>query len=138
MDNAPILVTAAVIERNGRILLARRASSAHGPGGWEFPGGKLEPGESPQACLARELHEELGIAVRVGPLVSDHLHHYPRHTIRLIVYRVDILSGQPAPRCHLELAWVAPHDLRSFNLLPADLPVVDALLGPAPIPPHAA
>lgn len=123
-----VSVTAAVIERNGLVLLARRARTDHGPGGWEFPGGKLKPGESPESCLARELHEELGITVRVGPLVSDHIHHYPNKSIRLIAYRAEIISGEPAPLYHQELAWVAPRDLHSYDLLPADLPIAASLL----------
>ncbi|MCX7848069.1 MAG: (deoxy)nucleoside triphosphate pyrophosphohydrolase [bacterium] len=122
------IVTAAVIERHGLFLLARRARSDHGPGGWEFPGGKVEPGEDPHTCLARELREELGITVRVGSLLSDHIHHYPSLTIRLLAFRTELLSGEPTPIYHQALAWVTLQDLLSYDLLPADRPVVHALL----------
>lgn len=122
------MVTAAIIERNGAVLLAYRTRSDHGGGGWEFPGGKVEPGESPQACLERELKEELGVEVRVGDLVSDHLHNYPHATIRLLAYRVELVAGEPQPRAHDALAWVRLADLPRYDLLPADLPIVAALL----------
>ncbi len=125
---AAILVTAAVIERGGLVLIARRAQSDHGAGGWEFPGGKVEAGETPEACLARELREELGITVSVGALVSDHVYQYPARAIRLLAFRAVIIEGEPAAQYHEELAWVAPRALRNYALLPADLPVVAALL----------
>lgn len=124
----PVVVTAAVIERDGAVLLAYRTRSDHGRGGWEFPGGKVEAGESPQTCLARELREELGIEVRVGRLVCDHLHSYSHGTIRLLAYRVQLVGGEPQPHVHAALAWVPLRELPRYEVLPADVAIVEALV----------
>jgi 8-oxo-dGTP diphosphatase len=124
---AAVLVTAAVIERAGLLLLARRTAAAHGQGGWEFPGGKVEPGESPKQGLAREIKEELGVAIVVGKLVTEVRHAYPNKTIRLRAYHARIVAGEPHAAEHAELAWVPRAALLSYALLPADVPIARLL-----------
>jgi 8-oxo-dGTP diphosphatase len=124
---AEVLVTAAVIERSGLILLARRVTSAHGAGGWEFPGGKLEAGEAPEACLAREIKEELGVTITVGALLAAVRHAYPATTICLRAYRAQIVAGEPQAAEHAELAWVPRARLLDYALLPADVPIAQLL-----------
>ncbi|NTU85580.1 MAG: (deoxy)nucleoside triphosphate pyrophosphohydrolase [Chloroflexales bacterium] len=121
----PIRVAAAVITRaDGAVLLARRRAGKAHAGLWEFPGGKLEPGETPEQCLARELREELGVAVVVGAYVATGLD----GPVKLLGYRARILSGEPRLTDHDALAWVAPPDLGAYPLPPADLPIAAALL----------
>jgi len=124
---ADLLVTAAVIERNGLILLARRVTSAHGAGGWEFPGGKLEAGEAPETGLAREIQEELGVAITVGALLAEVRHAYPTTTIRLRAYHARIAAGEPQAAEHAALAWVPRAALLDYDLLPADVPIAQRL-----------
>lgn len=121
-------VTAAVIERDGRILLARRKDGALA-GKWEFPGGKLEPGETPEACLRRELMEEFGVDTRIGAFVCSSKFEYKHLPIELLVYRASHLSGEFKLTDHSAIEWVKPEDLSRYDLSAADIPVVDVLLG---------
>lgn len=116
-------VTAAIIEHEGRILLARRAPGQRGEGKWEFPGGKLEPGETPEVCLARELAEEFTIRCAVDEFLGESCWEYDHGAIRLLAYRVRWIDGHFAPSVHDRLAWVSPADLPTYDLLPADLPL---------------
>ena len=122
-----IRVTAAILWRSGEVLLARRTGPEWLAGKWEFPGGKIEPGEDPRACLTRELAEELGIQVEVGAHLLTTVHTYPQLTVELIVHEVRTLSGEPTPRDHDRLAWVRPDELESYDLAPADQPVAALL-----------
>ena len=112
-------VVAAVIERDGLILIARRPAALHLGGLWEFPGGKQHPGESPQAALEREIREELGAAVTVGPLLECVDWTYPEKRVRLSFFRCAI-EGEPRPLEGQELAWVWPADLGRYDFPPAD------------------
>lgn len=132
MTAPAVRVTAAVIERNGLILLARRVTSAHGAGGWEFPGGKLEAGETPETCLAREIQEELGVTITVGALLAEVRHAYPTKTIFLLAYHVRIVANEPQAREHAELAWVPRAKLLDYDLLPADVPIARQLMATPP------
>lgn len=124
----PIHVVAGVlVDTRGRILLARRTAGRDLAGAWEFPGGKLEPGETPFEALERELHEELGIRVHaVEPLISVP-QAYPGKRIVLDVYRVLRFTGTPRSREKQALAWVPSEKLGSCAMPPADRPVVAAL-----------
>ena len=94
------VVTAAIIQRNRSVLLARRSSDERLAGFWEFPGGKVENGESPEECLARELREELGIGVKVGAKCVESLHRYDHGSFRIVAYFVEWLAGDPHPSVH--------------------------------------
>jgi 8-oxo-dGTP diphosphatase len=134
----PKIVSAAVIERDGAVLIARRRRGKLHTGKWEFPGGTVEEGESPQECLKRELHEELGITVVVGDLLCDTQHSYsPDFTIRLLVFGVQVLSGTFDLNDHEEIRWVAPMDLMHYDFPEADRPVIEQLVGRVPAAPVA-
>lgn len=125
----PVPVTAAVIEKDGKILLAKRKPGGALGGMWEFPGGKIDPGETPQECVRRELREELALEVEVGPEVVRAVHRYDRGVIELVAFRATIVSGEPQLLDHQELVWVEPSKLLDYQLCPADLPVARAVLG---------
>ena len=114
-----IEVVAAVIEREGRILIARRPAALHLGGLWEFPGGKRQPGETPEAALVREIREELDAAVTVGELLDDVEWTYPGKTVRLLFFRCA-LDDEPRAAEGQEIAWVAPADLDRYEFPPAD------------------
>jgi 8-oxo-dGTP diphosphatase len=126
-----IHVAAAVItDARGRILLARRTDGRDLAGLWEFPGGKCEPGESPEQALIRELQEELGITVQVGPPLINVPQQYPDKRLRLDVRQVTAWQGIARGVEGQALAWVAPEKLTRYPMPPADRPVVAALLQP--------
>ena len=125
-----IHVVAGVIrDARGRILLARRTECRDLAGLWEFPGGKVEPGESPEAALVRELREELGIEARTGDALIRVPQQYPDKRLVLDVRRVDV-RGVPKGLDGQALAWVPPAKLASYPMPPADRPVVAALTQP--------
>ncbi|MEW6220959.1 MAG: (deoxy)nucleoside triphosphate pyrophosphohydrolase [Thermodesulfobacteriota bacterium] len=119
-----ICVTAAVIEEAGRILIAQRPAGDRLAGLWEFPGGKIEAGEEPAACLVRELYEELGVEVAVEECLLVHRHRYEHAVIELASYRVRHLAGTFQPHAHAALAWVRPQEMGRYPFAPADLPTV--------------
>jgi 8-oxo-dGTP diphosphatase len=121
------LVAAGIIRRNCAVLLARRSPEQRLAGFWEFPGGKVEKGETPEACLARELNEELGIQTRIGEKFSESLHQYDHSTFCVVAYFVDWVAGDPRPKVHDRLEWVRIDEIRGYKLLPADIPIVDSL-----------
>lgn len=121
-------VTAAIIERDGLVLIARRKAGKHLAGKWEFPGGKVESGESHEACLERELFEELGVAAECKDFVSENLHKYPDKNVRLHAYTVEIGRGVVKLIDHDQIEWVNPQELLSFDLAEADVPLVRAYL----------
>lgn len=111
-------------------MIAKRPEGKRLGGLWEFPGGKVEPGEAPEAALHRELKEELGCEVRVIEKLDPCEHAYDWGVIRLIPFVCELVDGgvEPHPHEHSELAWVSPVDLGGFELAPADVPVVEMLL----------
>ncbi|HSE03440.1 MAG TPA: 8-oxo-dGTP diphosphatase MutT [Methylomirabilota bacterium] len=117
---------AAVIERAGRILIARRRVGSHLGGLWEFPGGKGRPGEAPEAALVREIREELDAAVTVGELLDDVEWAYPEKTVRLRFFRCA-LEGEPRAAEGQEIAWVRPEELGRYEFPPADAGLVARL-----------
>lgn len=114
-----VVVTAAVIERDGEYLVTRRQSGVHLEGYWEFPGGKCEPGESLDECLRRELMEELGADAEVGAEMLSVTHTYPERRVELH-FLACTLVGTPSPLLGQEMRWVARADLRSLQFPPAD------------------
>jgi 8-oxo-dGTP diphosphatase len=121
-----IEVVAAVIERGGRILIARRQVGSHLGGLWEFPGGKRQPGETAEAALTREIREELDAAVAVGELLDDVEWRYPEKTVRLRFFRCA-LEGDPRAAEGQEIAWVARADMGGYEFPPADAGLVARL-----------
>ena len=127
-----IRVTAAVIEKEGKILCAQRPQNDALAGLWEFPGGKIEPGEAPEVCLKREIQEELGLEIEVGSLLCKTLHEYPGKTIELWVYRCSLRDQQQLParlESHQAIQWLRPEELLTLTWAPADLEAVRLLSG---------
>jgi len=121
-----IEVVAAVIERDGRYLITRRVEGTHLAGLWEFPGGKILPGEKPADALSRELKEELGVEATVGELIQTVDWTYPEKSVRLLFFRCA-LTGAPAPLEGQEMRWVAAADLPSFHFPDADATLIARL-----------
>jgi len=121
-------VTAAVMEKDGRILIAQRRKGRTLGGRWEFPGGKIEPGETAEACLKRELKEELDIECEIGKFIIASRFRYCLVPIELIAYRVKHVSGELKVNEHEEVRWVLPSELGSYDFMPADKPIVKLLL----------
>jgi 8-oxo-dGTP diphosphatase len=120
-------VTAAIIEQDGRILLARRSRGQDLEGRWEFPGGKQEPGETLAVCLERELREELALTVRAVAVFTENIHHYDGGAIRLVALFAELISGEVALSVHDRFAWVEKMRLLDYNLSPADIPIARKL-----------
>lgn len=129
-----IRVTAAVVERDGRILIARRPDHKARGGKWEFPGGKIEPGETPEGCLARELREEFGVDVDVEEFIAASRHDYGDIAIELLAYCVRHVAGEWRPNEHERIEWVVPARLTDFDFAEADRPIVRTLLGRRGLP----
>lgn len=123
-----ISVAAAIIFREEQVLIARRATHKHLAGYWEFPGGKIEAGEEPEACLVRELAEELKIIIQVNHHIMDHIHNYGDFTITLKAYSCTFVNGEITLTDHDEVLWVNVNDLPSYQLAPADVPIANMLM----------
>jgi 8-oxo-dGTP diphosphatase len=114
-------VVAAIIERNGRILIGQRAPGQSHPLKWEFPGGKVEPGETPAQALARELEEELGISGATGEEITRYEYSYPgKRPVLLIFLRVTSYIGEPRNLIFNEIRWEPPIGLSAFDFLEGD------------------
>lgn len=123
-----ILVVAAIIKKQNKYLIAKRAlHKAHG-GRWEFPGGKIEEGETPEIALERELFEELNIKTRIGQYIMSATHNYERFNIELMVYEATHLSGEFTLSEHDEIAWVTAAQMKTYHMSEADLPIIDHLM----------
>lgn len=130
-DPLPIvpIVSAALIDAQGRILLQQRPKGKAMAGLWEFPGGKIAAGETPEAALCRELEEELGIAVAASDLAALGFasHRYDSFHILLLLWACRRWQGAPAPRESQTLAWVAPAQMSGYTMPAADAPLVTLL-----------
>lgn len=125
-----VQVVAAIIEREGRILICRRTREQSHSLKWEFPGGKLEHGESPEQALARELEEELGVRQATGEELARYEYCYPgKNPILLIFFRVTHFAGEPANLIFSEMRWEAPARLREFDFVEGDLQFLRGLAG---------
>ena len=127
MKRRRLVVVAAVIERGDEILVSLRHPKGERPSQWEFPGGKVEQGESEPEALVRELREELGVESEVGPLIQKITHAYPDTDVEISFYSASILQGVPQPLQMEEIRWVARRDLDKLDFLAADRPFVAAL-----------
>jgi 8-oxo-dGTP diphosphatase len=120
-------VVGAVIIRDGLVLCARRGPDGDLPGHWEFPGGKVEDGESPTAALAREIHEELDCRIEVGGEVTTTTHDYEFATVTLATFYCRLVAGAPRATEHEAIAWLPPAELGTLTWAPADVPAVELL-----------
>ncbi len=121
------VVAAIVVADDGRILVTRRAPGERLAGKWEFPGGKIERGESPEAALSREIREELGIEIQVGSFVAKSVFDDARLSIELLAYEARHLSGSIELSVHDRAEFVTRATLRDVDFAPADIPIVDVL-----------
>ena len=122
-----IEVSAALIFRAGKILITQRRADAHLGGFWEFPGGKREPGETFEQCLAREVREELGVEISVGGLFEEVIHAYPEKTVHLKFYSCTLPAGEPRLLGCAALQWVGKSELGSYVFPVADARLLDKL-----------
>lgn len=128
MDLLPV-VAVALTDAQGRVLIAQRPFDKEHGGLWEFPGGKIEPGESPEAALVRELREELGVTVspeHLEPLTFSSAGRATRHLL-LLLYRCTIWQGEPSALDAAAIRWVLPAALADYDMPPADRPFVSVL-----------
>jgi 8-oxo-dGTP diphosphatase len=119
-----IHVACAIIELEGKVLCTQRSESMNMPLKWEFPGGKIDEGESPQECLKRELHEELGIEASIGQPLAATTHHYPLFSVTLYPFICKILSGEITLHEHRAMVWLPKEELHNLDWAEADLPVI--------------
>ena len=126
MSSKEIIVTSAIIERDGKYLIAKRKGKTFA-GKWEFPGGKIEAGETPEVCLHRELREEFGIETLVSCFFEEGLFEDETLRIKLLSYKVYYLSGEFKLNVHDEIKWVYPQEFGNYDFAPADIPLVRKL-----------
>jgi 8-oxo-dGTP diphosphatase len=123
-----ITVAAGILKRNGQILICQRKSTGVFPLQWEFPGGKVEAGEDVQACLRRELYEELAIKAEIGPEVSAFQYTYPNgFQVNLVFFWVHGYGGEIVNQAFEQICWVDPHELLNYDFLEADRSLVARL-----------
>jgi len=121
-------VVGAVIYRGNKILIAQRNSTGNFPGEWEFPGGKVQPGESDEIALKREIVEELGGEIEVQKKIKEITHDYPNMRVQLAFYLSSWRSNQePKALEHKQLLWIAASELKTYTFLEADLPILEWL-----------
>ncbi len=121
------IVTAAIIRNENCILLARRRKGQKLEGYWEFPGGKIEEGETPQSCLERELQEELCVKAVAGKIITESIYEYSHGIIKLLAIETKLLSGKIQLSVHDKAEWVPVEYLCSYELAPADIPIAKIL-----------
>jgi len=128
VSRPPLLVSAAVIHRNGRILVAQRREVDRHPFKWEFPGGKVESGESAEQALVRELREELEIESEIGAELARYEHEYPTGSrVHIVFFDVPAFRGEPRPRVFKQIAWIEPQELPALDFLEGDYDFVNRL-----------
>lgn len=122
-----IEVTCAIIVQAAKVLAAQRSGSMDLPGQWEFPGGKIEPGETAEACIVREIKEELGLDIRVQSSLTPVEHHYPSKSIRLIPFVCEVVGGELVVLEHARVAFFKKEELMGLNWAAADLVLLEQL-----------
>jgi 8-oxo-dGTP diphosphatase len=126
-DGKQIEVSAALIVQNGKLLITQRHAKAHLGGLWEFPGGKREPNETFEQCLAREIREELGIKISVGELFEEITHAYPEKTVRLKFFLCQLLQGEPQALGCAAFEWIGKLELSDYDFPAADAQLLEKL-----------
>lgn len=121
------MVTAAVIQENGKILICQRGAGGNCAFLWEFPGGKLEPCESKEECLIRECEEELGIRITVGSVFAETTYQYPDRKIAFTFFNAQIVAGEIVPKVHHQVRWVTSAELSKYEFCPADIEIIEML-----------
>lgn len=124
-----VVVGAVILSAEGKIFATKRGEKMSLPGLWEFPGGKIEAGETPQQALVREVQEELGAHVEVGEFVTTTDHEYDFGIVSLSTYRCELVSGTPTISEHSDSIWIEPNRLDELEWAPADVPAVEILMG---------
>jgi 8-oxo-dGTP diphosphatase len=122
-----IPVVAGFLKKDGKILVGQRPENNSLPGQWEFPGGKIESGETPEAALARELNEELGIEAEIGDLKLACSHSYGDVGILILFYEILYWKGEPRAKHHMMLEWIHPEDLKNRNIPEANRKILNRL-----------
>jgi 8-oxo-dGTP diphosphatase len=128
VTDAPVVVAAGLLVDNGRVLVARRRDGDHLGGQWEFPGGKVQPGESIPAALARELREELGVRAEPGELWGTVRHRYPERDVRIHFLFARIIDGTPQAHAADEIRWASPPEMLELPFPHADRALVRELV----------
>ncbi len=123
-----IKVTGAIIQDEDKFLIGRRGPDEKSPGMWEFPGGKLEEGESLEECIKRELKEELNIDAEIGELFSNYTYEYPHISYELYFYKVNSFSGNPVKSAHDRIEWETLDNFHKYDFLLGDGPVIKKLI----------
>src|SRR5690606_19671998 len=121
-------VTCAIIEDNHKILICQRSERMKLPLKWEFPGGKIENGESKEDCLRREIREELGLAIEVGTALTPMEHHYPEFSLYLYPFLCKWTCGSLAIAEHAQVIWVDKSELQNYDWAEADVPIVNEIM----------
>jgi 8-oxo-dGTP diphosphatase len=121
--NKTIDVVAAVIKKDNKFMIARRSSQKDLPGFWEYPGGKVEDGESDQEALKRELQEEFGIQININQFLTNSFYRYEKFNINLRAYLVEHISGDFMLKDHDQVEWITNKNFNEFKFAPADLPI---------------
>ncbi|MBS4224209.1 (deoxy)nucleoside triphosphate pyrophosphohydrolase [Lederbergia citrea] len=123
-----IFVVGAVITENGKILCAQRGRSKSLPLKWEFPGGKIEEGESPQEALHREISEEIHCKIGVGEQIEHTAYEYDFGIVHLTTFHCKLIEGQPTLTEHIAIKWLPPAELSSLDWAPADIPTIEKIM----------
>jgi len=130
MNSKSIEVAAALIFHQGRLLITQRRAGTHLGGLWEFPGGKREPGETFEQCLAREIREELGVGISVGELFEEISHHYPEKSVHLKFFKCRLVAGEPQAIDCAAVKWVEKSELDTHEFPAADAQLLGKLKSP--------
>ncbi|QXE01509.1 (deoxy)nucleoside triphosphate pyrophosphohydrolase [Terribacillus sp. DMT04] len=122
-----INVVGAVIKQNNKILCAQRGTEKSLPLKWEFPGGKIEKGETPQEALKRELTEEMQCIISIGEAIEDTTYEYDFGIVNLKTYYCELEEGEPTLTEHVAIKWLAPEELHTLDWAPADIPAIERI-----------